>query len=561
MLCLLHGYLLDGSGSNLWTRAVARAMCAAGRDIHLVCQEPHPDQFDFVSAYRRYHADGAVDAVFDRETGLPGRCILHKPVLGDTLPVYVPDSYEEFARVVPMVELPDSEIQAYLDLNTETLVRIVEQEGITAIHANHTVLMPVVAERVKARTGVPFAVMPHGSAIEYAVKRDPRFHAFAASALDQAGLIVTVGDEMQARVTATFAAQPHLPEKFETLKLGVDTTLFEPIDHAARPGSIDRLATSLAGADRGRAPEAARRLAAAVAEAADDPNDDLLVAAMDTARGYVEKYPDADVEAKLAGIDWATDDVLIFIGRLIANKGLESVIAALPLILNARPDAKLVVVGHGPMRESGEALLYALGQGDEKLVRRLAKLGRALEGGVGPWDRLLGWLDWLGGPMPDDLNPARYFQMARETLTPDRVVFTGYLTHAQLRHLLPCADVAMFPSIVPEAGPLVFFEALASGVFPLGTNFAGMAANIDDAAAHLPPADAELMRLRPEAGHTVADIAANTLGALALGGRHRQSLRAHVEASHDWRAIALRLAGLLEAMPDANRTPHEPATA
>ena len=49
------------------------------------------------------------------------------------------------------------------------------------------------------------------------------------------------------------------------------------------------------------------------------------------------------------------------------------------------------------------------------------------------------------------------------------MIFTGYLTHRELRYLFPCCDVAVFPSIVAEAGPLVFLEALASGVSPLGT--------------------------------------------------------------------------------------------
>ena len=57
-------------------------------------------------------------------------------------------------------------------------------------------------------------------------------------------------------------------------------------------------------------------------------------------------------------------------------------------------------------------------------------------------------------------------------MTNDQVVFTGYLNHDALRHLFPCCDVAVFPSLIPEAGPLVFYESLASGCVPLGTYFA-----------------------------------------------------------------------------------------
>ena len=78
-----------------------------------------------------------------------------------------------------------------------------------------------------------------------------------------------------------------------------------------------------------------------------------------------------------------------------------------------------------------------------------------------------------------------YFETTQRVICPERVIFTGYLTHAQMKYLMPCCDVAIFPSIVPEGGPLVLLEALASGCFPLGTYFAGMAAHIDSVAGTL----------------------------------------------------------------------------
>lgn len=54
MIARLHGYLLDGSGSNLWTQAVARSLCRIGEDVHVVCQEREPHDFDFVAEARVY---------------------------------------------------------------------------------------------------------------------------------------------------------------------------------------------------------------------------------------------------------------------------------------------------------------------------------------------------------------------------------------------------------------------------------------------------------------------------------------------------------------------------
>src|SRR5215211_6742650 len=159
MICIIHGYLLDGSGSNLWTRSICQALARGGETIHLVCQEPHPESFDFIAESYRYHPDGNVETDFKRDVPYSGRVIMHKPQIGETLPVYVWDHYEEFSSVVPMVELSDQKINYYLDLNTAALMKIVSNHPISVMHVNHAVLMSVVARRVSQQTGIPFAIM------------------------------------------------------------------------------------------------------------------------------------------------------------------------------------------------------------------------------------------------------------------------------------------------------------------------------------------------------------------------------------------------------------------
>src|SRR3954471_14041226 len=108
-LALLHGYLLEGSGSNLWTRCVVEALCRQGHTLQLVCQEPHPDRYDCITSAYRYNLVGTVAKLLQRALA-PGhtvRSIMHKPQLGDTLPVYVWDKYEEYPNAVPMIELGD----------------------------------------------------------------------------------------------------------------------------------------------------------------------------------------------------------------------------------------------------------------------------------------------------------------------------------------------------------------------------------------------------------------------------------------------------------------------
>lgn len=542
-LGILHGYLLEGSGSNLWTRAIVRALCRAGETVHLVCQEPHPEDYDFIAGFVRH--DGAErEVVFERDVDYPGRCVMHKPKLGDVLPVYVPDRYEEFERVVPMVELPDAVIEDYVARNVEVVRRVVEEGGVEAVHANHAVLMSVVAERVAADTGVPFALMPHGSAIEYAVRKDERFLRMAESAFAAASRVFVIGDEMRERVRDVFGGRVEgIEDKLSELNLGVDTALFEVATRAERPAEIREMEASLASLERGRTPAQERLLRERLEEAPPATLDAFREAVAPDVE-YDLKSPDGGVEDKLASVDWETDPVVLFVGRLIANKGPQAVLAAVPAVLRERPDARFVFVGHGPLREPLEAMAWAMEHGDAALVRRIAEWGTALEDGDGePFVDVASYLDGL----ERDGRLEAWAEDARR-VSPRNVIFTGYLTHTELRHLFASADVAVFPSLIREAGPLVFLEALASGCYPLGTDFGGMAASIAAVGAALGDDVVEPMRLSAERARLTADIARSVPPALELAARHGADLRALAVERYDWTNVARRLAGELHSL-------------
>jgi glycosyltransferase involved in cell wall biosynthesis len=97
--------------------------------------------------------------------------------------------------------------------------------------------------------------------------------------------------------------------------------------------------------------------------------------------------------------------------------------------------------------------------------------------------------------------------------------------------------VAVFPSVVKEAGPLVFLEALASGAFPMGTYFGGMKASIDEVARFLPPGAAEPMKLDPDPERTVADLVRHFPVALEVGGLHKEALRQVARERFDWTSV------------------------
>lgn len=554
MIAFLHGYLLEGSGSNVWTRSMVESLCRQGETVHLICQEGQPERYPFISEAMVYHPDGRKDVVLQRRAIYAGTCILHKPLLGRMLPVYVPDRYTEFTDVRPMVTLSDDQIEAYLHQNQQVLHQILRDHPIRAIHANHAVLMSVVAQRVARSDGISYAITPHGSAIEYAVKRDQRFYRYAEQAFRDAQRIYALSTEMADRVASLFPDLPDLEHKICLLNTGVDTRLFAPLPPHQGAASLHRLYDTIQPQQQA-APDSAhivQQLTDRVRHSAgctdpvsqfsdwlraDRRNEPDLseIATWLQQTGYGQaKIPDVDNLRRLTDTAITQEKNLIFVGRLIANKGLYTLLTALPGILSLHPGTRLIIVGHGPQRAVLESLVCALSAGDADLFCQLLCLGLEMEGqemaAFSPVAAYLEQETWV-----------KYVAMAQQYLSPDRVIFTGYLEHTALCHLFPVCDVAIFPSVLAEAAPLVFLEAMASGCFPIGTDFAGMAACIQAAASVLPADIGNIMRLRPDPAHTVTDIIQQTTRALQTDGAYRQTLRDRVVVEHDWQQISERL--------------------
>ena len=538
MIGILHGYLLEGSGSNLWTRSIIQALCKQGETVHLFCQENHPEIYDFISEAYLYENDGSVITLLKRDKVYPGTCILHKPKLGDTLPVFVWDHYEEFPNVVPMIELSEVEIENYINRYVETINQIINQYQIKVLHANHAVLMSVIAQRISEKTEIPYVIMPHGSAIEYAVKKDERFFNYAKEAFDKANKLFVIGPEIQQRVKTLFPFMPNIQDKMTELNLGADTSLFIPINKSERKNNILQLCTALEKMDKGKTPQMSAELINNLPE-----NIDLesLVKRIEENSNYTAKNPDAHAIEKLHSIDWENESIILFVGRLIASKGLQSIVAALPTILENAPNSRLVVVGHGPQREVLEILIKALQDRNIILFKNILKWGSGLEGSAKkPYKTIQHFLETL------DIE--KYVKKAQQLLKKDSVVFTGYLTHHELRYFFPCCDVAIFPSVVAEAGPLVFLEALASGCFPLGTYFAGMAASIDSVAHVLKNEDVEVMKICHDEKETVQSIAENVPKAFEICEQYKYVLRNVAVEKYDWQNVAKKFVYELKSL-------------
>jgi glycosyltransferase involved in cell wall biosynthesis len=192
-IVLWHGYLLGGTGSNVYTRALAREWSRLGHEVTIVCQERHPE---------RYELAGARVVVPD----LPERL----------LPVFVLDDYEGL-RPKLLQDLGDAELDAYLAANADVVGALLPAD---LVFVNHV----LAGGAVGARSGSPFAVKAHGSELEYSMRGDERLRRMGAAALEQADAVY-VGSAHIRRVLEDVVG--HV-DRVHEVPPGVDVEEFAP---------------------------------------------------------------------------------------------------------------------------------------------------------------------------------------------------------------------------------------------------------------------------------------------------------------------------------------------
>lgn len=429
---IFHGYLLRGTGSNVYNASLVAALAKLGHEVHLLCQDSQAGELPFVDAVGRWE-DGELEVETIRE---PVRVTAYVPDIGRTLPVYVADEYEGF-DAKPYPDLTDEEVAHYISVNAAAVRAVAELAQIDVALANHMVMGPVILAR--GLDHVPYAVKIHGSALTYTVAPHPeRFLPYAREGLERAGAVL-VGSRHTAEGLWKLMDDPAVQGKTRLGPPGVDADEFIP-----RPDAAERLRTL---ADRLEGAGAA---------------------------GWGGEAGAADA---LRALDPERDRIVSFVGKLIVSKGVDLLVAAWPLVAGQVPDARLVMVGFGTYREGIERLATALRDGDFDAAREIARRGRELEGGPpGELRYLAAFLDRLAAGDGSGADPGRlerYRAAAAHGLA--RIHFTGRLEHSDLPDLLSACEAQVVPSTWPEAFGMVAAEAASCGALPVSAAHSGLA--------------------------------------------------------------------------------------
>src|ERR671923_3034777 len=175
-ILLWHGYLLAGTGSNVYTRMLAREWSRVGHEVVVFSQEPRPEGYDL----------GGAETV--------------RPEIGGILPVFVVDRYEGL-EARRLQELTREERERYVAANAAA---VREQLPADLLFANHVLPGGAVAYEVGGR----YAVKVHGSELEYAMRGNAELVAWGKDAL--------------AGAEAVFVGSAHIREALEEVVGHVD---------------------------------------------------------------------------------------------------------------------------------------------------------------------------------------------------------------------------------------------------------------------------------------------------------------------------------------------------
>ncbi|MFL5514940.1 MAG: glycosyltransferase, partial [Gemmatimonadales bacterium] len=234
------------------------------------------------------------------------------------------------------------------------------------------------------------------------------------------------------------------------------------------------------------------------------------------------------------------DRLVIYVGKLIASKGVELLLAAWPLIRAREPRARLLVVGFGAFRGGLEDLAAALDAGD--LDR--ARATRAESGAALP--HLDAFLARAG---------ADYAEAARGMAA--SIAWAGRLEHGELADVLPAAEAMVVPSTFPEAFGMVAAEAAATGALPVVARHSGLAEVARTLSAAVPPPARDWLTF--DVGPTAVDELAAAVGGWLeapedLRTATREGIVAATRERYSWdgvaRTVIAAARGELDDLPD-----------
>ncbi len=403
--------------------------------------------------------------------------------------IEIPVTYPrpELPRTVFLSEMDEAAQEEYIQHCLTYLLSLHVHAPIDHVITHHLALLPEVARRFQQQTHVPFSIIAHGTGLLYGVQQSASLKDIAARYLPKAQCVVTLNASLQTRISAEF---PRLQWNPLVMAPGIDTQAFRPMSN--RQSSLLR----------------------------------------STAPG-------------IYGIRRPTTRTLVYAGRLIADKGLHGLLAAIPHIIRQAPDTRVLIAGEGANGKTLKRAWDALCTGDCKIFIKLCRRA-CIARATNSHDA-----NTLFAPLENFFQSvdAEYIRSAR--MCRERVSWMGNLDRTAMARLYRQADLCVLPSLVAEAHPLSLCEALACATPVLGSNHSGIQAIFDEI-EHSTPGLSQRFRFIDTSPNWTTQFALQCGSLLARPPSIEEmyKVRRHIRQHYSWEAL------LSELLPSQQATTH-----
>lgn len=197
-ILILNHFPLEGSGSGIYTKNLARELSEMGHTVKVVFPEIEPVSID--------QFETRVILFNGPETENP------------EMPYNFPCFTSHPRSVHTYYELTDEEIESYVQKFVDVTKEEVALFKPDIIHAQHLWITPYAA----AQTDVPYIVTAHGTDLKGFVK-DSRYHKYALEGAKKARKIITISEQVDEEVTNLYGVDDQVKQ---LVMNGYDENLF-----------------------------------------------------------------------------------------------------------------------------------------------------------------------------------------------------------------------------------------------------------------------------------------------------------------------------------------------
>lgn len=202
-ILIINHFPLEGSGSGIYTKNLAKEMSQLGHDVKVIYPDHREVKYvEFESRVILFN-DGCNEC---HELNYNFPCFTSHPKSNNTF-----------------YNLNESQIEQYIDVFEKATREEIESFKPDIIHAQHLWITPYVA----SKTSIPYVVTAHGTDLKGFVK-DKRYHTYALEGAAKASKIITISKQVDREVSELYGVEE---EKKQIVMNGYDEELFLPIEY------------------------------------------------------------------------------------------------------------------------------------------------------------------------------------------------------------------------------------------------------------------------------------------------------------------------------------------